>query len=171
MTTFLLVLALVILVVSLYFYLAKNKDNSEKGRGATEAPGEYVAPRQKDGLSEIESIIKTEEKFVLNNHAGLDLNTKLKEVSDVLLRVVEPLNMDFSTTEITFKLNEVANQTLPQKINAFIGLNTDQQQERKEEFIADMDKFLDFAKQADDIINQTNISKDERESLLIGIKY
>lgn len=172
MSKILVIVGIALVGYGVYWYLQQQK-KKEEGNGNEDVrqapPAEEVRP-QKDPYS-IDTIIEAEEAFALGNLASGELNASLASVCSGLISVLPVMNEEFPHAEVTFKLNEMAQKIIPAKVGSFVALDAGTQISREAEFKQDMDKLSSVAKKADEVVRQTNLSKDERETLLIGIKY
>jgi len=72
---------------------------------------------------------------------------------------------------ISYELKNIIQEILPNRINTYFNLTNNLQIERKDSFIKDLNKMLEVAIKTLNILNQNDLNKDERESMLIEIKY
>lgn len=169
------VVVIIILIVGfILWYSSQKKNKSEKNSGheaTTVQPDETTSEMVSHGEKVVESLLQTEEYIVVNDGSDGTVYTSSEAFLTLLYDVIPKINDEFATTRVAFELNEMANTLFPNKVKTYLALDAQARKERFESWKADLAKMQQYAQEAAEIIAKANLSKDERESMLIAIKY
>jgi hypothetical protein len=158
-----------LLVVLVLFYLYKNKNKNNKNTDTAQVKEEIKEISKAQEGSEI--LIKLEEHIAINGSLSDVPKNKVTELFTLLYETIFKINEEFPSATPTYEINQMAKEHLPNKINAYINLSQSDKTTRQDAFIEDIDKLITYVISAKEIIEKNNLSKDERESMLIEIKY
>lgn len=130
--------------------------------------------KEKPILSEdekaIENLLSLEEFIAVNGSLPVEIKKLSDELFSLLYEVIPEL-VQFRASEIGFEINQMANEHLSARVKAFMKLSTSDKENKHTSLIDDISKFKEYVLKAKKIIDLNDVSKDERESMLIDIKY
>jgi len=159
------IVLLVVVVGLLYYFVTKNKKETEPEIDIT--PDEPVIPEHEKTL---ENVLAVEEYVAVCG--GIDGEAKLiyDDILNALYEVI-PEMVEYKATEIGFEISNIANKNLLAKMKSFLALSDKDKITQYNTLVGDLSKFKEYILKAKNIVDLNDLSKDERESMLIDIKY
>lgn len=157
-TLILSIIAIIMIIIVVNAFKSKFNQNKTEDTVQTK-----VEPVHEDlSLKSIDSLLATETFLAVNGPEYV--RTLTKPLFDGLYEIIEVLNDDY--VGLSFELNNMAQEIIPNRIKAFVKV-----EDNIDVFKSDIATMLKVVTDVRDIIRNDNISKNEREALLIQIKY
>lgn len=152
--------------ITYFIFYYKNKK--------TNAPTSPEVKKEKTILSDdekaIENLLTLEEFIAVNGSLPVEIKKLSDELFSLLYEVIPEL-VQFRASEIGFEINQMAKEHLSARIKAFMNLSASDKDAKRSSLVDDINKFKEYVLKAKKIIDLNDVSKDERESMLIDIKY
>ncbi len=111
-----------------------------------------------------------QERFVMMNPSE-KLRTRVFNLTDNLLSVLEPINQRFSGAQITYEVTQMAIEHLPNRVLTYLKLSEEDRSSREENLSSDLDNMQGIIDKVSDVLKNADLNDDQREDLLSDIKY
>jgi len=151
-------------ILSYLFVIKKEKINSNKKKD------EKIVTSSENAIN---SLIILENKIALSGiyDQNPQLTEKLNHILDDLYYSISKMNEYFGESSITYEIYNLASEHFPNRILAYLSLSKDNRIYKKDEFYKSLEKIEDTIYKTKKILEDNTLNKDERENLLIKIKY
>lgn len=145
--------------------------NGEMEEGKMEEVVEQVKEPSMSEKSVVE-LINLEEKIALSAIGDdMDLRARLNTILDNLYDALSGMHKNFGDGSITYELNNLASEHFPNRVLSYIALSADNREKQKSDLDMSLVKIENLINESLEVLNNQSLNKDERESLLINIKY